>query len=79
MENLINQQRFSDGISTIYKQVNEDKMWQLYLSIPVKEKSYEDWKNEIVSQNEDTNFEVAENIENIRDKAKNMLKNFKPE
>ena len=56
-------------------------MWQLYLSIPMKEQSYVEWKNEIISKNEEKpSFEVAEdNIQNIKDKARNILKNFKPE
>lgn len=56
-------------------------MWQLYLSNPMKERSYDDWKNEILSKNQEqeTTFEVAKNIEEVKNKAKNILKNFKPE
>ena len=73
---------FSDGINTIYKQVDEEKMWQLYLSIPIKEQSYVEWKNEIMSKNEEQEkpvIEVAENLEEVRDKAKNILDRCKPE
>jgi hypothetical protein len=80
LDNLIIQGRFSDGIDTIYKQVDEEKMWQLYLSIPMKKQSYVEWKNEIISRNEEKpSFEVAEDIENIKNKSRNILKNFKPE
>ena len=80
LENLIIQGRLSDGIDTIYKQVDEEKMWQLFLSIPMKEKSYVEWKNEIISKNEvKPKFEVAEDLENVKNKARNILKNFKPE
>lgn len=69
-----------EGIDTIYKQIDEEKMWQLYLSIPIKEQSYVDWKNERLYENqEETTFEVAENIEDIKNKSRNMLKNFKPQ
>lgn len=80
LENLIIQGRLSEGIEKIYKQVDEEKLWQLYLSIPVKEQSYVDWKDEIISKNEEqgSGFEVAENLEEVRNKAKNILKNFKP-
>ena len=61
----------------IYKQVDEEKLWQLYLSIPMKEKSYVDWKSEIVAQNNEV-VEEEEDIEAARDKARNILKNFKP-
>ena len=82
LDNLIIQGRFSDGITTIYKQVDEEKMWQLYLSIPIKEQSYVEWKNEIMSKNEEQEkpvIEVAENLEEVRDKAKNILDRCKPE
>ena len=80
LDNLIVQGRFSDGIDTIYKQVDEEKMWQLYLSIPMKEQSYVEWKNEIISKNqEEPTFEVAEDINEVKDKARNILKNYKPE
>ncbi len=80
LDNLIIQGKFSKGIDTIYKQVDEEKLWALYLSIPVKEKSYNDWKNEIISKNEEPiEFEVANDLNEIKDKARNILKNFKPQ
>jgi hypothetical protein len=80
LENLISQGRLCEGIDTIYKQVDEDKLWNLYLSIPVKEKNYVDWKNEILIPNQkEDSFEVAEDITEIKDKARNILKNFKPQ
>lgn len=80
LDNLIIQGKFSKGIDTIYKQVDEEKLWALYLSIPVKEKSYIDWKNEIISKNEEPiEFEVANDLNEIKDKARNILKNFKPQ
>lgn len=79
LDNLLIQGRFSDGIDTIYKQVEEEKLWQLYLSNPMKDKSYIEWKNEIIYKNQEQNgFEVAENIEDIKNNARNILKNFKP-
>ena len=79
LDNLIIQGRLCDGIDTIYKQVDEEKMWQLYLSIPMKERSYIEWKNEIISKKEEKpKFEVAENLEEVKNKARNILKNFKP-
>ncbi len=80
LDNLIIQGRFSDGIDTIYKQINEEKMWQLYLSIPMKEKSYVDWKNEILSKDEEQpSFEASEDINEVKEKARNILKNYKPQ
>ena len=80
LDNLILQGKLSEGIDTIYKQVDEEKLWELYLSIPMKEKSYIDWKNDIMSSNQkESKVEVAEDIEEIKNKSRNMLKNFKPE
>ena len=80
LDNLIIQGRLCEGIDTIYKQADEDKLWNLYLSIPMKEQSYIEWKNEIMSRNQEKpKFEVAEDIGDIKDKARNILKNFKPE
>lgn len=79
LDNLIIQGRLSDGIDTIYKQNEEEKLWQLYLSIPMKEQSFVDWKNEIISNREEKpNFEVAEDLESVKNNARNILKNFKP-
>lgn len=52
-------------------------MWQLYLSIPIKEKSYIDWKNEVLEPVEQP-VVVKQNLEVAKNKAKEILKNFKP-
>ena len=41
----------------------------------MNEKSYRDWKAEIVAQNEEVE---EEDVEAAREKARNILKNFKP-
>ena len=80
LDNLIIQGKLSKGIDTIYKQVDEEKLWALYLSIPMKEKSYVDWKNKVLSKNEEPiEFEVADDIEEVKNNARNILKNFKPQ
>ena len=73
LDNLISNNELSIGIDTIYKQVDEEKLWQLYLSIPTKEKSYVDWKEDVI-----VHEEKEEDIEAARDRARNILKNFKP-
>lgn len=79
LDNLIIQGKLSEGIDTIYKQTDEEKLWQLYLSNPIKEKSYVDWKNEVISDNQEQDFEVAEDMDEVKNNARNILKNFKPE
>ena len=61
-------------------------MWQLYLASVTPRamnndyKSFYDWKNEALSKEEvKPSFEVAEDLENVKDRARNILKNFKPE
>lgn len=85
LENLIAQGRLCKGIDTIYKQSNEEKMWEMYLftlstrALNNDNRSYQDWKDEIVSNNQKQDgFEVAEDIDEIKNKARNMLSNFKP-
>ena len=75
LDKLLENKKFSQGIDTIYKQIDEEKLWELYLSIPLKEKSYIDWKEEVIS----TNNELDEvDLEIAKNKAKDILKNFKP-
>lgn len=79
LDNLIIQGKLSEGIDTIYKQTDEEKLWQLYLSNPIKEKSYVDWKNEVITDNQKQDFEVAEDMDEVKNNARNILKKFKPE
>ena len=77
LDNLLEHGCFYDGIDTIFSQIEEEKMWQLYLSIPIKEKSYIDWKNEVLEPVEQP-VVVKQNLEVAKNKAKEILKNFKP-
>jgi hypothetical protein len=76
LDNLIVNEQLNEGIVMIYNQAEEEKLWQLYLSIPSKEKSYVDWKEEVITHSQEEVEE--ENIEAARDKARNILKKFKP-
>ena len=76
LDNLIENNLLNIGIDTIYEQVDEEKLWQLYLSIPMKEKSYNDWKEEVIANSNNENDE--DDIEAARDRARDILKNFKP-
>lgn len=76
LDNLISSNQLCVGIDTIYEQVDEEKMWQLYLSIPMKEKSYIAWKEDVIANSK--NEIEEEDIEAARDRARDILKNFKP-
>lgn len=77
LDNLLEQGCFYEGIDTLFNQVEEEKMWQLYLSIPIKEKSYIDWKNEVLQPIEQP-IVRKKNLEVAKKEAKEILKNFKP-
>lgn len=79
LDTLLLQGRFYEGVSTIYKQIDEERLWQLYLSIPLKEKTFDDWREEIngsqkqvVKEDNEIDFEAA------KQGARNILKTFKP-
>lgn len=78
LDKLLENKKFSKGIDTIYKQVEEEKLWALYLSNPFKEKSYIDWKDEIISSNAEFKNEEVD-LEAAKNNAYSILKNFKPE
>lgn len=77
LDNLLEQGCFYEGIDTIFNQIEEEKMWQLYLSIPIKEQSYINWKNEVLQPVEQPVVR-KKNIEVAKKEAKEILKNFKP-
>lgn len=77
LDNLLEQGCFYEGIDTIFNQIEEEKMWQLYLSIPIKEQSYINWKNEVLQPVEQSVVR-KKNIEVAKKEAKEILKNFKP-
>ena len=83
LNKLLENHKFSSGIDTIYSQKNEDKLWELYLSLTSimsingTSKSFQDWKSEIVGSDETTTNEI--DLEVAKNEAKNILKNFKPE
>lgn len=80
LNKLLENNKFSSGIDTIYNQKNDDKLWELYLSIlPTmamsgEVKSFDDWKIEM--SNNTTNEEM--DLEEIKENSINILNNFKP-
>ena len=73
--------RLIDHIDFLFKQVNEEKWWSLYLAtLPLNEKSFEEWKKESqggttrISSNPTSKVDAEETIK----KSKNILSGFKP-
>lgn len=77
LDNLILNNKLTSGIETIYKNYNEDKLYNHYLAtLPLNDLSYVDWKNEVLVSNS-KNVEV--DLETTKKQAKEILKNTKPE
>ena len=78
---LIESGSFCSGIDELFNLKNEDRLWELYLAtIPLNDKSYEDWKKENVKNNK-TSVEkeiTTEYVETAIKKSQNILSNFNP-
>lgn len=77
LDTLILQRRFSEGIDVILKEIDEEKLWQLYLSNPIKEKSFLDWRREVYAEREVKEVKKID-FEAAKQGARNILKTFKP-
>ncbi len=74
-------QSLDDIVTFVYKQSQEDKWWELYLAtLPLNEKSYDDWKKEMQGQTRHQTNEVTSKVdaEKIIEKSQNILSGFKP-
>lgn len=78
LENLIENKKFYDGIITIWNKSNDDKLWELYLhSMP--EKSFNDWKDELIFNNNKEEVSGVIDLEVAKEKSRDILNHFKPE
>ena len=84
LDNLIETGDLEEGIDVIIAK-NEDEIdWQLYLSLnPWNNKSFVDWKKEMLSSNksiEDSmnKQQAEEHFKHEYEKSQNILKGFKP-
>ena len=66
--------KLEESLLNVIKQNDEDKLWQLYLH-SMKEKSYEDWKKEIMKPEESKALTDAEITTQVQ-KANNLLTSF---
>lgn len=84
LDNLIESDDLSEGIDTIIRQANDDKDWELYLSLnPWNETTFDEWKKEMYKTNESLEINMtkdqAENYFKAElEKSQNILNNFKP-
>ena len=59
---------------------NEQKLWDMYLR-STSDKSFIEWKKEVFSKNQDaTTLEMTdEQVKDVKDKAREILKGFSPQ
>lgn len=78
LDNLIAMNKLDDGIDQIYKQVNEERLWEMYIH-SYSELTFEEYKNKVLGNNKNKN-EIHEEVdlEAAKKDIKNILSNFKP-
>lgn len=79
MNVLLEYGNFADGINTIWNEYQDQKNWELYLSLnPLNEKSFTEWKKEMrEKQKAHTPMSKAEVCATV-EKSQMLLKGFKP-
>ena len=74
--------RFTEFVESLVNTVNEEKeekhLWEFYLSRPMIEGSYQEFKEEIKNNNSNASLS-ANDIETTVKDSMNILKNFNPE
>lgn len=74
--------RFTEFVESLVNTVNEEKeekhLWEFYLSRPMIESSYQEFKEEIKNNNSNASLS-ANDIETTVKDSMNILKNFNPE
>lgn len=84
LDNLIETGDLEEGIDVIISQSDDDKDWELYLSLnPWNEKDFRTWKNDILKSNSSNEItmnklEAEKHFEIEVEKSQNILKGFKP-
>lgn len=90
MHIYINQGRFGELVSEIVKMENErkrreaekeddNKLWLVYL-MSASDKSFSEWKKELVEESKPVNYSMSnEQVDNAKQKARGILKNFSPQ
>ena len=79
MNVLLEYGNFTRGIATIWEEYQDEKNWELYLSLnPWNEKNFKEWKEEgREKQNAQKPMSKAEVCATV-EKSQNLLKGFKP-
>lgn len=84
LDNLIETNDLEDAVDTIINQDQNDKNWQLYLSLnPWNEKNFLEWEKDVYKSSKSneisiTKKEAKECFKNEYKKSQDILNNFKP-
>lgn len=84
LDSLIENNQLNDYIIFLYKQQQEEKWWELYLAtLPLNDKSFEDWKKESskgsYSYSNNVDIEISKSdVDTIIKNSQNILSGFKP-
>lgn len=76
LDTLIDTSSLDEGVTTIYKQINEEKLWDMYLH-SMSELPYEDWKNKVTTKTDAKRMNKNE-VETAVNNSKDILNNFTP-
>ena len=82
LDTFIAKNEFAECVDFLYEKSQEDKWWQMYLAtLPLNDKSYQDWKKEMqgtsLSKNDSSDL-TKEEVDTIVEKSKDILSGFKP-
>ena len=76
IDNLISAKRLLDFILELIDAINDEKLYEMWLH-RIYDKSYPDFKNEVMDYNKTANADVQD-IETTVNESMNILNNFKP-
>lgn len=79
LDALLQYGSFGRGIANIWDESEDEKSWQLYLSLnPLNEKSFTEWKKEMREKQQAKRPMSKAEIDATVEKSQKILKNFKP-
>lgn len=75
---LLDYGNFGRGVANIWDEHQDEKSWQLYLSNPLKEKSFTEWKKDMQTQQHAKTPMSRAEIDATVEKSQILLKGFNP-
>ncbi|MCI8654969.1 MAG: hypothetical protein HFJ48_03730 [Clostridia bacterium] len=78
---VIENSNFDNFIDMLLKKQDEEKLWEMYLATAIiNEKSFEEWKKEILGTKNKTNYKAMtkKEYEKTIQKSEEILRGFKP-